>query len=189
MAPQFKYKNNNRFQLFNSNENTWAAQINKPPILLAERDLKNWLVFKTNELVENQLYLWHATKFDWVPLWSCKKGFLLLNLNILKFDKVNFTQFTKAGWIRENSVSPKQVKILLNTHNIPTDIIDQMQPVISASVQDGQVAATGQPYFINYNDTSYNKIPLYNQQRQGWGVNRWFDKRDDRFNYQFIKEF
>ena len=137
--------NRSRFQLFNSTTNTWAIQIDNAPILLIEQDIKKWRSFKAGKLKNNQLYLWHATKFDWVPLWTCENEFLLLNINKLKYDKVNFIQFTKANWIRDNSVSPKAVKILLKQFNILPDMVDQMQPVINATIQDGQVAATGQP--------------------------------------------
>ena len=50
----------------------------------------------------HRLYLWHATQFDWIPLWATKKGFLLMNLDILKFDNVNYHQLTKANWIKQN---------------------------------------------------------------------------------------
>ena len=81
------------------------------------------------------------------------------------------------------------VKILLNKYNIPNNIVDQVQPIITANIQNRQVATTGQPYFYNQNITSRNKIQLYNHHRQGWELNRWFDSRDNRYNYQFIKEF
>ena len=97
--PSFRFTNVNRFQLYNQGQRTWAAQIDQPPILLTEQDIKNWLSFKVDKLQNNQLYIWHATQFDWIPLWACDKGFLLINLNILKYDKVSFLQFTKAAWI------------------------------------------------------------------------------------------
>ena len=73
--------NRSRFQIFNSTTNTWAVQIDKAPILLIEQDIKKWRSFKVSNLKNNQLYLWHATKFDWVPLWTCENEFLLLNIN------------------------------------------------------------------------------------------------------------
>ena len=187
--PTFRFKNTNRFQLYNQGQRTWAVQIDKPPKLLSEQDLKNWLSFKVNKLDKNQLYLWHATQFDWVPLWACDKGFLLINLNFIKFDKVNFLQFTKAAWIKENAVSLDAVKMLLKQYHIPLHIADNMQPVITTNIQNGQVAATGQPYFYNQNINSYNKIQLHNHIRYDWSTNRWYDNRDSRYNYQFIKEF
>ena len=187
--PTFRFINNNRFQLYNQGQRKWANQIDKPPILLTEQELKNWLSFKVNKLKENQLYLWHATQFDWVPLWSCDKGFLLINLNIIKFDKVNFLQFTKAAWIKENAVALDAVKILLKQFHIPMHIAENMQPIITSNIQNEQVAATGQPYFYTQNITNYNKIRINNENRYGWGTNRWFDIRDDRYNYQFLKEF
>ena len=68
-------------------------------------------------------------------------------------------------------------------------IAENMQPVITSNIQNRQVAATGQPYFYNQNMNNYNKIYLHNPNRYGWGTNRWFDIRDNRYNYQFIKEF
>ena len=107
----FTHFNKTRFQIFNSTTQTWANQIETAPILLIEQDIKKWLRFKVNSLKRNQLYLWHATKFDWIPLWACENEFLLLNINKLRYDKVNFIQFTKASWIRENSVPPEAIKI------------------------------------------------------------------------------
>ena len=124
------------------------------------------------------------------PLWAGENKFLLLNFNKLKYDKVNYTQFTNANWIKKHSVPPEAVKILLKKFQIQANI-DQMQPVINSVIQDGQVAATGIPYFVNYYDSSRNKIPWFNLQRQGWNGNgnQWYDHRDNRFNYQFLKEF
>ena len=87
----------------------------------------------------------------------------------MNYDKVNYTQFTKANWIKEHSVSPEAIKILLNKFQIQVNI-DQMQPVINLVIQDGPVAATGIPYFVNYYDSSRNKIHWFNLQRQrlGW---------------------
>ena len=181
--------NKTRFQLFNSTTQTWAIQIDNAPILLIEQDIKKWLSFKVDQLKQNQLYLWHATKFDWIPLWACENEFLLLNLNKLKYDKVNYVQFTKANWIRDNSVSPNAIKILLTKFKIPKEMVDQMQPIINTTIHDGQVAATGQPYFVDRYDTSNNKIPWYNLHRYGWDTNQWFDHRDGVFNYNFIKNF
>ena len=67
--PLYRFNNNNRFQLFNKTQKKWAEQIDKPPLILTEDDLKNWLTFKVDKLIENQLYFWHATQFDWIPLW------------------------------------------------------------------------------------------------------------------------
>ena len=111
------------------------------------------------------------------------------NLHGFLYDKVNYTQFTKANWISKNSVKPEDVKQLLQRFQIPTNIIDQMQPIINSIIQDGQVAATGQPYYIDYYDQSRNQIGFYNHHRYGWNMSKWFDSRDNRFNFQFIKEF
>ena len=64
-----------------------------------------------------------------------------------------------------------------------------MQHIINSTIQDGQVAATGQPYFVDYHDQSRNQIGFYNLHRYGWNVNRWFDNRDNRYNFQLVKEF
>ena len=151
--------------------------------------MKNWLTFKVDKLQFNQLYFWYATKFDWIPLWATENEFLLLNFNKIKYEKVNFTQFTKASWIAKNSVKPEDVKRLLHRFQIPTNVVDQMQPIINSIIQDGQVAATGQPYFINYYDQTRNQIGFYNNHRYGWNLNRWFNKNDNRYNFQFVKEF
>ena len=114
---QFQFKNI-RFQLYNAVQQSWAQQINNPPILLTDDDVKNWLTFKVNKLQNNQLYFWYATKFNWIPLWATESEFLLLNFNKIKYDKVNFTQFTKASWIAKNSVKPEDVKRLLHRFQI-----------------------------------------------------------------------
>ena len=44
-------------------------------------------------------------------------------------------------------------------------IAENMQPIITANIQNGQVAATGQPYFYNQNTNNYNKIYLHNSNR------------------------
>ena len=67
---QYSHKLNlKRFQLYNKVSKTWAIQINQTPILLSINDIKEWLFFRTDKLKMNQLYLWLATRFDWIPLW------------------------------------------------------------------------------------------------------------------------
>ena len=63
----------------------------------------------------HQIYLWHATKFDWIPLWSTEKGFLLMNLDILKYDYVNYDKFTNANWIKTHSVKTRIDKNIITT--------------------------------------------------------------------------
>ena len=72
-----RYNNykNKPFQLYNEQQQQWAKQIDQPPIQLASQDIQDWLTFRTNSLQQQRLYLWHATKFDWIPLWSSQKGF------------------------------------------------------------------------------------------------------------------
>lgn len=41
--PSFGFTNTNRFQPYNQGQKTWAAQIDKPQILVTEQDLKYWL--------------------------------------------------------------------------------------------------------------------------------------------------
>ena len=90
---QYSHKLNlKRFQLYNKVSKTWAIQINQSPILLSINDIKEWLSFRTDKLKMNQLYLWHATRFDWIPLWSTKNGFLLMDLNMLNYDNTNYNQ-------------------------------------------------------------------------------------------------
>ena len=68
---QRRFKPQNQpFQLYNDTQKTWANQIDTQPILLTEQDIQKWLTFKTEKLQKHKLYLWHATQFDWVPLWS-----------------------------------------------------------------------------------------------------------------------
>ena len=70
---KFNNYNNKPFQLYNEQQQSWANQIDQPPILLAAQDIHNWLTFRTNHLQQQRLYLWHATKFDWIPLWASQK--------------------------------------------------------------------------------------------------------------------
>ena len=188
--PQFNLQQK-RFQLYNEVNKSWAIQIDQPPILLTEEDIKNWLVFRTNKLKRNQLYFWHATKFDWVPLWASENEFLLINFNKIKYDKINYTQFTKASWIKHNSVKPEAMKLLLKQFQIQTNSVDQMQPIINSTIQNGQVTATGIPYFVDYHDQSHNQIHFNNPNQYEWNVNRWFksNANGNRFSYQFIKEY
>ena len=112
-----------------------------------------------------------------------------MNLNILKYDKVNYHQLTKANWIKQNSVNPESVKDLLQKFNISGDSIKTMVPVINSAIQNGRMAASGQPYFINFLDKSNEQIPFYDIHRHTWSANRFYDRRDIRYNYQFIKEY
>ena len=186
--PQFNLQKK-RFQLYNEINKSWAIQIDQIPILLTEEDIKNWLTFRTNKLKKNQLYFWHATKFDWVPLWAIENEFLLINFNKIKYDKINYTQFTKANWIKHNSVKPEAVKILLKHFQLEPNTVDQMQPIINSIIQNGQVATTGQPYFVDYHDTSRNQIRFNNPNQYEWNTNRWYNSNGNRFSFQFIKEY
>ena len=112
-----------------------------------------------------------------------------MNLNIHKYDDVNINQFPKASWIKANSVPPTAVKILLQRFNISGESINKMVPIINNQVQDGRMAASGQPYFIDFLDRTNDQIPFFESHRNTWGANRFFDKRDLRYNYQFIKEY
>ena len=76
---------------------TWVNQINQSPILLTNNDIRNWRSYRTNKLKTHQIYLWHATKFDWIPVWTTEKGFLLMNLDIMKYENVNYNNFTNAN--------------------------------------------------------------------------------------------
>ena len=97
--------------------------------------------------------------------------------------------FTKANWIKQNSVDPKSIQLLLQRFNISGDTIKKMVPVVNSQIQNGRMAASGQPYFLDYLDKSFEQIPFYDPDRHTWDANRFFDKRDLRFNYQFIKEY
>ena len=80
--PQQKYAYKKQpFQLYNENQKTWAIQVDQAPILLSLQDIKQWLTFRTNTLKRNQLYIWHATQFDWIPLWAMENEFLLTELD------------------------------------------------------------------------------------------------------------
>ena len=182
-------QNQQRFQIYNKVSKTWANQIDESPILLTVNDIKNWHTFRTDKLQQHRLYLWHATQFDWIPIWTTKNGCLLMNLNILKYDDVNYHQFTKANWIKQNSVDPESIKELLQKFNISGESIKTMVPVINSAIQNGRMAASGQPYFINFLDKSNEQIPFYDIHRHTWSANRFFDRRDIRYNYQFIKEY
>ena len=99
-----------RFQIYNSVSKTWAGQINQSPILLTVNDIKNWTTFRVKNLKMHRLYLWHATQFDWIPVWSTKKGCLLMNLDILKFDNVNYHQLKKRIGLNKTQYHLNQFK-------------------------------------------------------------------------------
>ena len=65
---RYNYQNQ-PFQLYNDNQQIWANQIDTSPIVLSAQDKQNWLELRTNTLQQHKLYLWHATQFDWIPLW------------------------------------------------------------------------------------------------------------------------
>ena len=96
---QKRYNYQNKpFQLYNENQQTWANQIDTSPIVLSAQDIQKWLVFRTNTLQQHKLYLWHATQFDWIPLWSMENGFLLTGMDRLPYDNVSYNQLTKSKW-------------------------------------------------------------------------------------------
>ena len=173
--------------LYNKVSKTWAVQINQSPILLSITDIKNWASFRANKLKTHRLYLWHATRFDWIPLWSTKKGFLLMDLNMLNYDNTNYNQLTKANWVKVNSVSPDCIKILLQRFNISDDSIKTMAPVINSHIEDGRLTASGQPFFVDFYDKSNEPIPFFENFRFNWSGNRFFDKRNGTYNYQFLR--
>ena len=54
---------------------------------------------------------------------------------------------------------------------------------------DGRLQSSGLPYFIDFFDKSNEQIPFHDVNRYKWNINRFFDKRNMRFNYQFIYEY
>ena len=88
-----------------------------------------------------------------------------------------------------NSVSPESIKELLQRFDISGETIDTMVPVINNYVKDGRMTTSGQPYFIDFFDRSNEQIPFFETNRNTLSVNRFFDNRDGRFSYQYIKEY
>ena len=80
-------------------------------------------------------------------------------------------------------------KILLQRFNISSDVINKMVPVVNSQINEGRITASEQPYFIDFYDKSNVQIPFHDVNRYKWTVNRFFDKRDMRFNYEFIHEY
>ena len=107
-----------QFNLYNDSQQTWAKQINQPPILLKSEQIQNWNTFKVQQLKLNRLYLWYVSKFEWIPMWSTENGFLLNNYKFISYDCINIKQLTKSNWIQQNSVSDSEVKLLFAKFNI-----------------------------------------------------------------------
>ena len=77
-------QNQQRFQIYNKVSKTWASQIDQSPILLTESDIKNWHTFRIDKIQQHRLYLWHATQFDWVPIWTTKKRMFINEFEYFK---------------------------------------------------------------------------------------------------------
>ena len=81
-----------------------------------------------------------------------------MNLDIMKYEKVNYDNFTNANWIKMNGVPPESIKILLQRFNISSDVINKRVPIVNSQINEGRITASGQPYFIVFYDNQMYKL-------------------------------
>ena len=184
---KFKPTSKKRFVLYNTQQMHWNSKIDKIPIILATQDIEKWYTFRAQHLKPNQLYLWHVTQFDWVPLYSLPTGFLLNNLAFISYEHVNYDKLTNAKWVRQNSLNPIAIQQLLQKFNIPSNHITQMVPIINP--QNGNKPARGQPYYLTELNSHPRRISFYYAHFNDWGTKKFFNQLDFRCSYEFVKNY
>ena len=158
------------------------------PILPASQDIKQWLTFRTNNLKKNQLYIWHATQFDWIPLWSLDNEFLLTELDRIPYDNVSYNQLTKSQWIKQNSVNNEAIQILLTKFKIDADIT-KMTPILNQQQQNGIVPPTGQPYYLEHLERNPTPNLLFNRNKHGWNDCGFYNFKMNKFKLSFLYDY
>ena len=186
---RFKSTSKKRFVIYNTQQMHWNSKIDKIPIILASQDIEKWYTFRAQNLKPNQLYLWHVTQFDWVPLYSLPNGFLLNNLSFISYEHVNYDKLTNAKWVRQNSLNPIAIQQLLHKFNIPSNHITQMVPVINLQTQNGNKPASGQPYYLTELKSPPKRVNFYYGHFNDWGTKRFFNQLDYRCSYEFLRNY
>ena len=152
---------------------------------MAPQDIQNWLTFRTNNLQKQRLYLWHATKFDWIPLWSAQKGFQLLEQDHLPYDQVSYNQLTKSQWIQQNSLPTEAIQKLINKFNMNIDA-RKCTPVLNQQQQNGSVPATGQPYYLAHLESSPTDNIIFNDLKHSRHESNHYNHKMKKFNLKFL---
>ena len=190
--PKFKKvtpKNIVRFQLWNTQKFTWDQKLlRQQPTLLKEREVIHWQNFRTQKLHFGQLYLWHATATEWVPLWSLESGFFLINSNFIRYSDVSLEQFTNTKWIELNAIDVKYIKQLLAIFNITMDTFADIPVLNKRQTKTNSQTIAGSPFWIS-NPRPQLGPPIYREDIRRWQDYCIFNKHDQRFMYDFVKYY
>ena len=186
---QKRYNYQNKpFQLYNENQQTWANQIDTSPIVLSAQDIQKWLAFRTNTLQQHKLYLWHATQFDWIPLWSMENGFLLTGMDRLPYDNVSYNQLTKSKWIKQNSVTNEAIQKLLKKFNINVNI-NEMTPILNQQQQNGTTPTTGRTYYVNHLESNPKGNWIFNPLKRDWTDYKMYNMKRNKWNLLYLYNY
>ena len=176
---------NRLFQLYDPNTQAWSPNIKKPPLILYPDDINNWSVFQTQKLIYNQLYLWHPSSDEWVPLYSMEKGFLLLNSQFISYSSVSFDQFTRQRWTDLNSLHKQKIRKLLQYFRM------QYSEFASCGIPFTKAPSItiGTPFNNNGRRRNAPRVSLYRVGSQAWSSYEWFNPHVKQFSYEFINHY
>ena len=178
-----------KFQLWIENKREWNSRITSKPILLFDKDIIQWHHFKAQRLKQNQLYLWRSSFNEWVPLWSLERGFLLKDMNFIRYSDVTHEQFLREKWTRINSVSTQQIAQLLGRFNESLEKFAGSTNSFKQSTSKNRTQTiTGSPYYCS-DFGIYPTIPIFNEESRGWSKYCIYSKMDHRYHYEFIKYY
>ena len=181
-------KNKIKFQLWSEHQQQWSNRITSPPKILTERDISSWQHFRTQRLQYSQLYLWHPTPNEWVPMWALDGGFLLLHTNFIRYSEISYDQITRTKWVHLNCVDQDKIQQLLGKFNMTIE--SYAGKAQSAQRQPRPIAqtVTGTPYYTD--DPQYHLPPkMYQSDIRSWSLYSAYNKHCHRFNYEFIKYY
>ena len=178
----------NRFDIWDMYSEQWSNRITHSPILLTIRDVHNWKQFRVNKLQQQQLYLWRASKDEWVPMWSLKNGFLLKNRQFIPYNQITYEILISPKWVKNTMLPTDPILQLLSYFNIR---IDRFLGTHLNTPQKQQQQCQHIAGFPHYSDgTHYQpQLPLYQNDTKGWGKHCIFSQTGQRFNYEFVVDY
>ena len=153
-----------KFHLFDFYNHIWNPKITNPPILLTHAQVLNWKNFRYKDLVYDQLYLWQANEFDWVPLYTTNAGFLMIEKHFMRYDDVSYDQLCNQSWTWQNKISNDRLKIILQKFNISFSSIDKVGLPTRKDISDNPFV-NGQHFYgpvVKDNQTSLFNAVTHN---------------------------
>ena len=175
-----------KFHLFDFYNNMWHSDIKNPPILLTHNQIMDWHKFRYNELKYDQLYLWQANEFDWIPLYATNAGFLMIEKHFMNYDDVSYEQFCNQDWIWHNKISKDRLKILLQKFNISLKSIDKVGLPYN-ELMTGNPFVNGQHFYgpvVKDKQTSF-----YNMKAYDWQRHSFYNYVNRKWSYSFIRGY